>query len=58
MHTLIFSYVSSGGELKNVICQVCAWLMYVIVSYDQMNVITLVGTLACGYTNVTECTGK
>ena len=33
-------------------------MAHVIVSYDQMNVITLVGTLACGYTNVTECTGK
>ena len=29
LHTLIFSYVSSGDELKNVICQVCvcAWLV-------------------------------
>ena len=33
-------------------------MAHVIISYDQINVITLVGTLACGYTNVTECTGK
>ena len=31
---------------------------YVHGSYNQMNIITFVGTLACGYTNVTECTGK